>query len=64
VRYDENIINKHISMLNRKKHIKEIYKILSKNIHRRHVKKEKNKILQVIDAIRRRIKKIFLTQNI
>jgi len=64
VRYDENIINKHISMLNRKKHIKEIYKILSKNIHRRHVKKEKNKILQIIDAIRRRIKKIFLTQNI
>jgi len=38
VRYDENTINKHLTLLNRKKYLKEIYKVLSKGIHKRHGK--------------------------
>jgi predicted short-subunit dehydrogenase-like oxidoreductase (DUF2520 family) len=41
IRYDENIINKHISLLNRKNDVKEIYKLLTKSIHKRHKKQKK-----------------------
>jgi predicted short-subunit dehydrogenase-like oxidoreductase (DUF2520 family) len=36
VRYDENIMKKHLYMLNTKPELKKIYKLLSKNIHKRH----------------------------
>lgn len=40
IRYDENIINKHLIMLDNRKHWKAIYKKLTKNIHNRHAKKK------------------------
>ena len=36
VRYDENIMKKHLYMLNTKPELKKIYKLLSKDIHKRH----------------------------
>jgi hypothetical protein len=41
VRYDQNIIKKHLSLLNRSNDKKEIYKLLSKSINDRHsIKKD------------------------
>jgi predicted short-subunit dehydrogenase-like oxidoreductase (DUF2520 family) len=40
IRYDENIINKHLIMLDNRKHWKAIYRKLTKNIHNRHAKKK------------------------
>jgi len=39
VRYDENIINKHLIMLDNRNNWQAIYKKLTKNIHNRHMKK-------------------------
>jgi len=41
VRFDEKIINKHLSLLNRKKDVREIYRILSKSIFKKHRKRKK-----------------------
>lgn len=40
IRYDENIINKHLIMLDNRKHWKAIYRKLTTNIHNRHAKKK------------------------
>jgi predicted short-subunit dehydrogenase-like oxidoreductase (DUF2520 family) len=40
IRYDENIINKHLMMLDNRKNWKAIYKRLTKNIHNRHARKK------------------------
>lgn len=40
IRYDENIINKHLIMLDNRKNWKTIYKKLTKYIHARHAKKK------------------------
>ena len=36
VRYDENVINKHLSMLADSQALQEIYKLMSKSIHEHH----------------------------
>jgi len=55
VRYDEKIIKKHLYMLTKKPELKKIYKLLSKNIHKRHSPKEnisaKDKIIFFIDRL-------------
>ena len=40
IRFDEKIINKHLALLNRKKNLKEIYRLLSKSINKKHGKKK------------------------
>jgi predicted short-subunit dehydrogenase-like oxidoreductase (DUF2520 family) len=42
VRFDEKIIHKHLSLLNRKKDVREIYRILSKSIFKKHRKRKKS----------------------
>ncbi len=36
VRYDENVMNKHLSMLADSQALQEIYKLMSKSIHEHH----------------------------
>jgi len=56
VRYDENTINKHLTLLNRKKNLKEIYRILSKSIHKRHGKSKKpGFIINTLNRLRKKI---------
>lgn len=62
IRYDENIINKHLIMLDNRKHWKAIYKKLTKNIHNRHMKKKdtgffKNSLDVLIKKVRYSISK-------
>ena len=64
VRYDENIINKHISLLHRKKNLKDIYKLLSNNIHKRHNKKQKKSVQLYFEKIKKSIKKLFIPTKI
>lgn len=60
VRYDENTINKHLSLLNRKKNLREIYRILSKNIHKRHKRiTDKGFIINYLDKLKKKIVLLF-----
>ena len=60
IRYDENIINKHLIMLDNKKHWKAIYKKLTKNIHNRHAKKKDEGFFKKnINLLQREVRSIF-----
>jgi len=60
IRYDENIINKHLILLDNKKHWKAIYKKLTKNIHNRHAKKKDEGFFKKnISLLRREVRSIF-----
>jgi len=60
VRYDENTITKHLTLLNRKKHLKEIYRILSKNIYKRHRKpKKKGSLITYLEKLKKKTISLF-----
>jgi hypothetical protein len=59
IRYDENIINKHLMMLDNRKHWKAIYKKLTKNIHNRHARtKDEGFFKKSFDGLMKKVRYI------